>query len=205
MTDNKSHIAAKSVPYRFILSGGGTGGHLYPALAIGQKLREYYPDAAILFVGAKGKIEMDKVPKAGFAIEGLWIGGFNRQKLMKNLSLPFKIISSLCKSRRIIKKFKPDVAIGTGGYASFALLYVAGRQKVPVVLQEQNFFPGITNKFLASKAQKIFTVSEGLEKYFPPDKIVVTGNPVRENLVIDSLNIADCYAEFGLKAGRKGH
>src|SRR5690242_15856069 len=137
---------------RILISGGGTGGHVYPALAIADAIRAAYPQAAIRFVGAEGRMEMEKVPLHGYAIDGLRISGFQRKNLLKNISLPFKIIGSLLKVRRIIKDFKPDAAIGVGGYASGPLLYVAARQSVPTLIQEQNSFPGVTNKMLAGKA-----------------------------------------------------
>jgi len=173
--------------YRIILSGGGTGGHIYPAIAIANELSLRYPDAKFLFVGAKDRMEMDKVPQAGYQIEGLWISGIQRKLTLKNLSFPFKLISSLFKSRKIIKRFKPDVVIGTGGFASGPLLQVATSKKIPSLIQEQNSFPGITNKLLSKKTNKICVAYDGLERFFPEDKIIKTGNPVRQGLLdIDS-------------------
>lgn len=168
---------------RFILSGGGTGGHIYPAIAIANELKERFPDCEILFVGAKDKMEMQKVPQAGYPIKGLWISGIQRRLTLDNSLFPFKLFDSLLKSRSIIKKFKPNVAIGTGGFASGPLLRVAGFAGIPTVIQEQNSYPGITNKWLSSKANKICVAYENLDRFFPKDKIVFTGNPVRQDLI----------------------
>ena len=169
--------------YKFILSGGGTGGHIYPAVAIADELKSRYPDAEFLFVGASDRMEMDKVPQAGYKIEGLWISGIQRKLTLKNLAFPFKLISSLLKSRKIIKKFKPDAVIGTGGFASGPLLQVASSKGIPSLIQEQNSFPGITNKLLSKKVNTICVAYEGLEKFFPKDKIKLTGNPIRKDLL----------------------
>ena len=169
--------------YKFIISGGGTGGHIYPAISIANELKSRYPEAEFLFVGAKDKMEMDKVPQAGYKIEGLWISGIQRKLTAKNLSFPFKLISSLFKSRKIIKQFKPNVAIGTGGFASGPLLQMAALRGVPSLIQEQNSYPGITNKILAKKTNKICVAYEGLERFFPSNKLIVTGNPVRQDLL----------------------
>ena len=169
--------------YRIILSGGDTGGHIYPAISIANELKSRYPDSEFLFVGAKDKMEMEKVPQAGYNIEGLWISGIQRKLTVKNLSFPFKLISSLLKSRRIIKKFQPDVAIGTGGFASGPLLQMAVSKGIPSLIQEQNSYPGITNKILSKKAKKICVAYDGLERFFPKDKIVKTGNPVRQDIL----------------------
>lgn len=168
---------------KFILSGGGTGGHIYPAIAIANELKSRFPDADILFVGASNKMEMQKVPQSGFPIKGLWIAGIQRKLTFDNALFPIKLLDSLLKSRTIIRHFKPDVVIGTGGFASGPLLRVAGIAGIPTVLQEQNSFPGITNKWLSKKASKICVAYENLEKYFPKNKIVLTGNPVRQDLV----------------------
>ena len=169
--------------YKFILSGGGTGGHIYPAVAIADELKSRYPNAEFLFVGASDRMEMDKVPQAGYKIEGLWISGIQRKLTLKNLAFPFKLISSLLRSRKIIKAFKPDVVIGTGGFASGPLLHVASSKGIPCVIQEQNSFPGITNKLLGKKVNTIGVAYEGLEKFFPKDKIKLTGNPIRKDLL----------------------
>ena len=166
----------------FIISGGGTGGHIYPALSIADALKRKYPDAKIHFVGAKGRMEMEKVPAAGYPISGLWISGIQRKLSLKNLMFPFKLISSLWKAIWIIKKHKPSVVIGTGGFASGPTLYVAARMGIPTLIQEQNSYPGITNRWLSSKVKKICVAYEGLSMYFPSEKIEVTGNPVRKDL-----------------------
>ena len=173
--------------YKFILSGGGTGGHIYPAIAIANELKSRFPDAEFLFVGAKDKMEMQKVPQAGYKIIGLWIAGLQRRLTFDNTLFPVKLISSLLKSRTIISKFKPDVVIGTGGFASGPLLQMAGLAGVPTVIQEQNSYPGITNKLLSKKANKICVAYENLERFFPKEKMILTGNPVRQDLIdIDS-------------------
>ncbi|WP_299119842.1 undecaprenyldiphospho-muramoylpentapeptide beta-N-acetylglucosaminyltransferase [uncultured Winogradskyella sp.] len=169
--------------YKFILSGGGTGGHIYPAVAIADELKSRYPDAEFLFVGASDRMEMDKVPQAGYKIEGLWISGIQRKLTIKNMTFPFKLMSSLLRSRKIIKSFKPDVVIGTGGFASGPLLQAATSKKIPSLIQEQNSYPGITNKLLAKKVNIICVAYEGLEKFFPKDKIRLTGNPIRKDLL----------------------
>lgn len=169
--------------FKFIISGGGTGGHIYPAVAIANELKVRFPDAEFLFVGAKDKMEMQKVPQAGYKIEGLWISGIQRKLTLQNLAFPLKLVSSLFKSFLIIKRFKPDVVIGTGGFASGAVLKVASMLGVPTLIQEQNSFPGITNKLLAKKAEAICVAYDGMEKFFPTAKIKLTGNPVRQDLI----------------------
>jgi UDP-N-acetylglucosamine--N-acetylmuramyl-(pentapeptide) pyrophosphoryl-undecaprenol N-acetylglucosamine transferase len=158
---------------KVIISGGGTGGHIFPALSIANAIKEQRPDAEFLFVGANGKMEMDKVPAAGYTIIGLNIAGINRSSLMKNLSFPIKLYKSLQHAKQIVKEFKPDVAIGVGGYASGPLLWAAQRLNIPTFIQEQNSYPGITNKLLSKKVRKIFVAYEGLEKYFPKEKLVL--------------------------------
>jgi UDP-N-acetylglucosamine--N-acetylmuramyl-(pentapeptide) pyrophosphoryl-undecaprenol N-acetylglucosamine transferase len=166
-----------------LLSGGGTGGHIYPAIAIANELKKRNATANFLFVGAKDRMEMEKVPQAGYAIEGLWISGIQRKLTLKNLVFPLKLISSLFKARAIIKKFKPDVVIGTGGFASGPTLQMANRKGIPTLVQEQNSYPGITNKLLSKKATKICVAYDGLERFFPESKIIKTGNPVRQDLL----------------------
>lgn len=166
-----------------MLSGGGTGGHIYPAIAIANELKKRNAAANFLFVGAKDRMEMEKVPQAGYAIEGLWISGIQRKLTLKNLVFPLKLISSLFKARAIIKKFKPDVVIGTGGFASGPTLQMANRKGIPTLVQEQNSYPGITNKLLSKKATKICVAYDGLERFFPESKIIKTGNPVRQDLL----------------------
>jgi UDP-N-acetylglucosamine--N-acetylmuramyl-(pentapeptide) pyrophosphoryl-undecaprenol N-acetylglucosamine transferase len=170
-------------PYNILISGGGTGGHIYPAIAIANEIKVRYPDANFLFVGAKDKMEMEKVPQAGYDIKGLWISGIQRKLTIDNLSFPFKLINSLWKARNIINQFKPDVAIGTGGFASGPTLIMANRKGIPTLIQEQNSFPGITNKMLSKKASKICVAYDNLERFFPSDKLVKTGNPVRQDLL----------------------
>jgi UDP-N-acetylglucosamine--N-acetylmuramyl-(pentapeptide) pyrophosphoryl-undecaprenol N-acetylglucosamine transferase len=172
---------------KFILSGGGTGGHIYPAVAIANELKSRFPDAEFLFVGAQDKMEMQKVPQAGYEIKGLWIAGLQRKITIDNAMFPLKLMSSLVKSRSIIKQFKPNVVIGTGGFASGPLLQMANSAGIPTVIQEQNSYPGITNKILSKKANSICVAYENLERFFPKEKIRLTGNPVRQDLIaIDS-------------------
>ena len=188
---------------RFIISGGGTGGHIFPAIAIADELKRRLPDAEILFVGAKDRMEMQKVPQAGYPIEGLWISGLQRKLSWQNLLFPLKFISSLLKSRSIIKRFKPDAVIGTGGFASGAVVKVAGQMGIPTFIQEQNSYAGITNKMLAKNAHKICVAYDAMEQFFPKEKIVKTGNPIRDGL----LNIAQYRSEglsyFHLDSQRK--
>jgi UDP-N-acetylglucosamine--N-acetylmuramyl-(pentapeptide) pyrophosphoryl-undecaprenol N-acetylglucosamine transferase len=168
---------------KFIISGGGTGGHIYPAIAIANELKNNFPDAEFLFVGAKDKMEMQKVPQAGYKIKGLWIAGLQRKLTLRNAMFPFKLTFSLWNSYLILKKFKPNVVIGTGGFASGAVLKMATILNIPTVVQEQNSFPGITNKLLAKNANSICVAYENLERFFPKEKIKLTGNPVRQDLI----------------------
>lgn len=170
---------------KIIISGGGTGGHIYPAIAIADALKRREPLIDILFVGAEGKMEMEKVPQAGYPIKGLWISGFQRRMSLRNFFFPLKVVHSLLKCEAIVRSFKPDVVVGVGGYASGPLVKAAVGMGIPSVLQEQNSFPGVTNKLLAKKAKKIFVAYPGMQKYFPEEKIVVTGNPMRGQLVMD--------------------
>lgn len=183
---------------KIIISGGGTGGHIFPAIAIADALRAESPGVEVRFVGAKGRMEMEKVPKAGYAIEGLWISGFQRKLTWQNLSFPFKLLSSLWKARRILKKWKPDVAVGVGGYASGPLLQVANSMGIPTLLQEQNSFPGVTNRLLGGKAQKVCVAYEGMERWFGAEKLLLTGNPVRSNLQDMHATREEAAAHFGL-------
>jgi UDP-N-acetylglucosamine--N-acetylmuramyl-(pentapeptide) pyrophosphoryl-undecaprenol N-acetylglucosamine transferase len=187
---------------RFIISGGGTGGHIYPAVAIANELKSRFPEAEFLFVGAKDKMEMQKVPQAGYAIKGLWIAGIQRKITLDNAMFPLKLTSSLLNSFKIIKKFKPDVVIGTGGFASGAVLKVASMLGIPTVIQEQNSYPGITNKLLAKKANKICVAYENLERFFPKDKMILTGNPVRQDL-INEASKSEAVACFKLDSNKK--
>ena len=188
--------------YRFILSGGGTGGHIYPAIAIANELKRRHADAEFLFVGAKDKMEMEKVPQAGYKIEGLWISGLQRKLTVKNLMFPIKLISSLLRARKIVKTFQPNVAIGTGGFASGPLLKMATSAGIPCVLQEQNSFAGITNKLLAGKAEKVCVAYDGMEQFFPKEKVVKTGNPVRSDLIDIKVAKKDALAFFGLQTNK---
>ncbi len=189
--------------YKFILSGGGTGGHIYPAVAIANELKLRFPDCEILFVGAQDKMEMQKVPQAGYTIEGLWIAGLQRKLTLQNMMFPFKLVSSLWKSRKIIKKFKPDAVIGTGGFASGPLLQVANSNNIPTVIQEQNSYPGITNKILSKKANAICVAYENLERFFPKDKIVFTGNPVRQDLLDSDSKTQEGITHFKLDDNKR--
>ena len=189
--------------YKFILSGGGTGGHIYPAVAIANELKLRFPDCEILFVGAQDKMEMQKVPQAGYTIEGLWIAGLQRKLTLQNMMFPFKLVSSLWKSRKIIKKFKPDAVIGTGGFASGPLLQVANSNNIPTVIQEQNSYPGITNKILIKKANAICVDYEKLERFFPKDKIVFTGNPVRQDLLDSDSKTQEGITHFKLDDNKR--
>lgn len=188
---------------KFILSGGGTGGHIYPAIAIANELKSRFPDCEILFVGAKDKMEMQKVPQAGYPIKGLWIAGIQRRLTLDNALFPIKLADSLWKSRSIINNFKPNVVIGTGGFASGPLLRIAGSAGIPTVIQEQNSFPGITNKWLSKKANKICVAYENLEKFFPKEKIVMTGNPVRQDLIDIKNKKEEARKYFNIAEGKK--
>ncbi|MBQ2006654.1 MAG: undecaprenyldiphospho-muramoylpentapeptide beta-N-acetylglucosaminyltransferase [Bacteroidales bacterium] len=193
---------------RAIISGGGTGGHIFPAVSIASKLKELNPETEILFVGAEGKMEMEKVPAAGFEIVGLPMAGLQRKlnlkNIIQNLKLPFKLISSVCKAGRIIDQFKPDIAIGVGGFASAPLLYMAGRKGIPTLIQEQNGFAGLTNKRLASKAGSICVAYEGMEKFFPAEKICMSGNPIRANIhPYTDEDKAEGLKYYGLNADKK--
>ena len=189
--------------YKFILSGGGTGGHIYPAIAIANELKSRFPDAKFLFVGAQDKMEMQKVPQAGYPIKGLWIAGLQRRLTFDNALFPIKLLSSLLKSRQIIKQFQPDVVIGTGGFASGPLLQMANSAGIPTVIQEQNSFPGITNKLLSKKANAICVAYENLERFLPKDKMVLTGNPVRQDLMTIEGKRAEGVAHFNLDPNKK--
>jgi UDP-N-acetylglucosamine--N-acetylmuramyl-(pentapeptide) pyrophosphoryl-undecaprenol N-acetylglucosamine transferase len=188
---------------KFIISGGGTGGHIYPALAIANELKTQFPNAEFLFVGASDKMEMQKVPQAGYPIEGLWIAGIQRKLTLQNALFPIKLLSSLVKSFFIIRKFKPNVVIGTGGFASGAVLKVASMLNIPTVIQEQNSFPGITNKLLAKNANRICVAYENLERFFPKDKMIITGNPVRQDLLNVESKKQEAISYFDLNSNKK--
>jgi UDP-N-acetylglucosamine--N-acetylmuramyl-(pentapeptide) pyrophosphoryl-undecaprenol N-acetylglucosamine transferase len=194
-TENK-HI-------KVIISGGGTGGHIFPALAIANEIKKRFPDTDILFVGAKGRMEMEKIPANAYPIEGLWISGINRKSLWKNFAFPFKLLSSVLKAKKIIRKFKPDFVVGTGGFASGPVLYAAQQKGIPTFIQEQNSYPGITNKLLSKKANRIYTAYDNLERFFEKEKIVKTGNPVRKELHGLTANKTEALQNFGLQSGKK--
>jgi len=186
-------------PYRLIISGGGTGGHIFPALAIANTFRERHPDADILFVGAEGKMEMTRVPEAGYKIIGLWISGLQRKLTFSNLLFPFKLISSFFKAGSILKEFNPHAVIGTGGYASGPIMLAATRKNVPTIIQEQNSYAGLTNKQVANKVQRICVAYPGMEKYFPKDKIQFTGNPVRKDIIDLSSKRSNALKHFAFE------
>jgi UDP-N-acetylglucosamine--N-acetylmuramyl-(pentapeptide) pyrophosphoryl-undecaprenol N-acetylglucosamine transferase len=189
--------------YKFILSGGGTGGHIYPAIAIANELKSRFPDADFLFVGAKDKMEMQKVPQEGYAIKGLWIAGLQRQVNLKNAMFPFKLVDSLFRAGVILKDFRPDVVIGTGGFASGPLLQMANIMGIPTVIQEQNSFPGITNKLLGKKAKAICVAYENLDRFFKQEKLHLTGNPVRKDLLYVADKREEAISYFNLNADKK--
>lgn len=186
-----------------LLSGGGTGGHIYPAVAIANELKARHPEARFLFVGARGRMEMEKVPQMGFEIVGLNISGLQRSLTLKNLAFPFKLLQSLLAAGRIVKRFRPNVVIGTGGYASGPTLYMASLSKIPSLIQEQNSYPGITNRLLGKKADRICVAYDGLEKYFPVERIVKTGNPVRQDLLDIEGKRKEALEHFGLDPDRR--
>jgi len=190
-------------PYRLIISGGGTGGHIFPAIAIANEFRERYPDAHILFVGAKGKMEMTRVPDAGYKIIGLWISGLQRKLTWRNILFPLKLVASYLRAAAIIQKFKPNAVIGTGGYASGPIMLAATRFGFASVIQEQNSFAGLANKQVADKVKKVCVAYEGMDKYFPSEKIVITGNPVRKDLLEIESKRAKALNHFGFDASKK--
>jgi UDP-N-acetylglucosamine--N-acetylmuramyl-(pentapeptide) pyrophosphoryl-undecaprenol N-acetylglucosamine transferase len=188
---------------RVIISGGGTGGHIFPAISIANELKLRYPTCEILFVGAEDRMEMQKVPEAGYKIEGLWISGIQRRLTAKNLLFPVKLVKSLWKARDIIKKYQPDVVIGTGGFASGPLLQMANREKIPTLIQEQNSYPGITNKLLAKGANTICVAYPDMSRFFPAEKIVLTGNPVRQDLLDVGSKREEAQKFFGIDPAKK--
>lgn len=188
---------------RVIISGGGTGGHIFPAVSIANAIKAQHPDAKILFVGALGRMEMQRVPAAGYEIKGLPIQGFNRKHLLKNVSVLIRLYKSLRLARKIIKQFRPMVAVGVGGYASGATLYECAKMGIPCLIQEQNSYAGVTNKLLAKRVQKICVAYDGMERFFPADKIIMTGNPVRENVLQTSLSQQEARTSFGLQPDKK--
>lgn len=188
---------------KIIIAGGGTGGHIFPAIAIANAIKQEQPDIEILFIGAKGKMEMEKVPQAGYKIEGIDIAGFDRSSLIKNIGLPFKLIKSFFQVRKIINAFKPDAAIGVGGYSSFPVLRYAQSKGIPTFIHESNSFAGKSNMLIGKKATKIFVANEGMEKFFPAEKIMVTGNPVRKTIVESTITRAEALQFFGLAEDKK--
>ena len=189
---------------RVIISGGGTGGHIFPALSIANKLKELNPETEVLFVGANGRMEMEKVPAAGYKIVGLPITGLQRRFDLSNFALPFKILKSIMMARKLLKQYKPDIAIGVGGYASAPLLWVAGKLGIPTLIQEQNGFAGLTNKIVAKKAKKICVAYEGMERFFPADRIIISGNPIRKEIVPPTPQMKEeGYKFYGLNPEKK--
>lgn len=188
---------------RIIIAGGGTGGHIFPAIAIANALKKKDSSIEILFVGAKGKMEMEKVPQAGYNIKGLDIAGFNRSSLIKNIGLPFKLIKSFWQVRNIINSFRPDAVIGVGGYSSFPVLRYAQTQGIATFIHEANSFAGKSNILLGKKASKIFVATDGMEKFFPAAKIMITGNPVRQNIVTNTISRTEGIQFFGLDPAKK--
>ncbi|SEM99973.1 UDP-N-acetylglucosamine-N-acetylmuramylpentapeptide N-acetylglucosamine transferase [Chryseobacterium taichungense] len=195
--DNQSVNSQKPRAIRVLLSGGGTGGHIFPAIAIADEIKKRFPDAEFLFIGANGKMEMEKVPQAGYKIEGIDIAGIDRGNMLSNLGLPFKILKSLSRSKKIIKGFAPDFAIGTGGFASGPALYEASKLRIPIFIQEQNAHAGVTNKILSKKAKAVFTAYPKVEG-FPAEKIKFLGNPIRENTVSGMQDTAHAKEKMGL-------
>ena len=189
---------------RVMISGGGTGGHIFPALSIADKLKELNPETEFLFVGAEGRMEMEKVPAAGYEIIGLPIAGLQRKLTLSNLALPFKILKSIMTARKTLKRFKPEIVIGVGGYASAPLLWTAGRLGIPTLIQEQNGFAGLTNKIVAKKAKSICVAYEGMERFFPADRIVLSGNPIRKDIVPATPEMkAEACQYYGLDPEKK--
>lgn len=188
---------------KVIISGGGTGGHIFPAVSIANAIKAQHPDARILFVGAEGRMEMQRVPAAGYDIIGLPVAGFDRKNLWKNVGVILKLIRSQIKARKVIKEFRPDVAVGVGGYASGPTLKVAGAMGIPTLIQEQNSYAGVTNKLLAKQARKICVAYEGMERFFDKDKIILTGNPVRQGLLNPAISREDAVRSFGLDPQKK--
>src|SRR6478752_3548753 len=197
----KEKMTYVNKPLRVIISGGGTGGHIYPAIAIANALMELDPLTEVLFVGAQGRMEMQKVPAAGYKIEGLWISGIQRRLTLDNLMFPLKVISSIVNAHSIIRRFQPDIAIGVGGYASWPLLYAANLSAVPTMIQEQNSYAGLTNKMLAKKAKSICVAYDEMGKFFPKDKLLYTGNPVRKDILKVDNKRAEALTFYGFKEG----
>jgi UDP-N-acetylglucosamine--N-acetylmuramyl-(pentapeptide) pyrophosphoryl-undecaprenol N-acetylglucosamine transferase len=197
-----SHVHIYILPKKIIIAGGGTGGHIFPAVAIANALRKQEPDISVLFVGAKGRMEMEKVPEAGYQIEGIDIAGFNRSSLIKNIGLPYKLIKSFFQVRKIFHAFAPDAAVGVGGYSTFPVLRYAQAKGIPSFIHESNSYAGKSNILLGKKATRIFTASDGMEKFFPAGRLMHTGNPVRAEVVGNRISKAEGLAFFGLEPGR---
>ena len=197
---NSSNANAK---HKFIVSGGGTGGHIFPAISIANALKKRFPEAEILFVGALGRMEMERVPAAGYAIEGLPVSGFDRKNMFRNINVLINLLRSIVKARSIIKRFNPEIAIGVGGYASAPVLRAASAFGVPTLIQEQNSYAGVTNKLLAKKAGKICVAYDNMERFFPAEKIIKTGNPVRQDLFNVTVKAAEAYEFFGFSPAKK--
>lgn len=197
---NSSNANAK---HKFIVSGGGTGGHIFPAISIANALKKRFPEAEVLFVGALGRMEMERVPAAGYAIEGLPVSGFDRKNMFRNINVLINLLRSIVKARSIIKRFNPQIAIGVGGYASAPVLRAASAFGVPTLIQEQNSYAGVTNKLLAKKAGKICVAYDNMERFFPAEKIIKTGNPVRQDLFNVTVKAAEAYEFFGFSPAKK--
>lgn len=208
MEEAKNNKEAQSSPsgaggLRLTIAGGGTGGHIFPAIAIANAIKKLRPDTQFLFVGASDKMEMDKVPQAGYDIKGIDIAGFNRSNIFKNILLPFKLINSFFQVSKIINTFKPDAVIGVGGYSSFPVLRYAQKKGIPTFIHESNSFAGKSNILLGKKAVKVFVAAGGMEKFFPADKIVVTGNPIRKSIADITISQSEALRFFGLEADKK--
>ena len=202
-TSTKEAVAERRQVKRIIIAGGGTGGHIFPAIAIANALKEIDPTLEILFVGAKGKMEMEKVPQAGYAIKGLTISGFNRSSLIKNWSLPFKLFISYFEVNKILASFKPDAIIGVGGYSTYPVLTAGNRNGIPTYIHESNSFAGKSNVLLGKNATKVFVAGEGMERFFPKEKLMITGNPVRSSIAYSTNTKKEALDFFGLKEGKQ--
>src|SRR5579871_502085 len=200
---NKYKLKVNSVNTRIIIAGGGTGGHIFPAIAIANALKKTDNSIEILFIGAKGKMEMEKVPQAGYEIKGIVIAGFNRSSLIKNIGLPFKLVKSFLQVKNVVSTFMPDAVIGVGGYSSFPVLRYAQSKQIPTFIHESNSFAGKSNILLGKKATKIFVAGDDMEKFFPAEKIMITGNPVRSNIVNNTISREEAIRFFGLDPLKK--
>ena len=201
--NEQAQSSPSEVGKRFIIAGGGTGGHIFPAIAIANAIKKMQPEAQFLFVGAKGKMEMDKVPQAGYKIEGIDIAGFNRSSLLKNITLPFKLIASFFQVSKIIKTFIPDAVIGVGGYSSFPVLRYAQKKNIPTFIHESNSFAGKSNILLSKKAVKVFVAANGMDRFFPAGKLIVSGNPIRKSIANTTSSREDALKYFNLETHKK--